>query len=317
MRIALMIEGQEGVSWDDWRTIALTAERGGFHALFRSDHYLSLMGFERERSAMDAWATLSALAVVTSRLRLGTLVSPVTFRHPSELAKVAATVDHVSGGRVELGMGAGWNEREHAAYGFPFPPLGERFDVLEEQVEIVLRSWTETEVTFAGKHYRLEGLTALPHPVQQPPTLLLGGQAGPRAAALAARFAAEYNSIPTGREEVALRRERLDRACESAGRDPATLPLSLMAPIIAGETRAEVESRAAAVLARTGRADEDVAAFLEERTGPWLVGTPAQLLDQLGELADLGVSRVMLQHLVHEDLDTVELVAEQVIPNLP
>lgn len=316
MRIALMIEGQEDVSWQDWTALAGTVDGTGYDALFRSDHYLSLMGFEHERDATDAWTVLAGLAAITRDVRLGTLVSPVTFRHPSQLAKVVATVDHISGGRVELGMGAGWNEREHEAYGFDFPEVGQRFDRLEEQVEIVARSWTEEAFDFAGEHYTLQGVTALPRPVQSPPTLLIGGNAGTRASALAARFAAEYNSVPTDHDGVRERRANLDRACEAADRDPADLRLSLMAPIVVGETRAEVEARAGTILSRLGRDDADPAGFLGERAGTWLVGTPSQVLDQLGQLADLGVSRVMLQHLDHTDLDTVELVAEQIIPNL-
>lgn len=315
MRIALMIEGQEDVSWADWTALASAVDGTGYDALFRSDHYLSLMGFEHERDATDAWTVLAGLAAVTDEVRLGTLVSPVTFRHPSQLAKVVATVDHISGGRVELGMGAGWNEREHEAYGFDFPEVGERFDRLEEQVEIVARSWAEDGLDFAGEHYTLQGVTARPRPLQSPPTLLLGGNAGPRAAALAARFAAEYNSVPTDHDGVKARRRTLDEACEAAGRDPDDLPLSLMAPVVVGETRAEVETRAATILGRLGR-DADPRTFLEERAGTWLSGTPSQVLDQLGQLADLGVSRVMLQHLDHTDLETVELVAEQLIPNL-
>ncbi|MBW3619188.1 MAG: TIGR03560 family F420-dependent LLM class oxidoreductase [Actinobacteria bacterium] len=316
MRIALMIEGQEDVSWKDWTALAEAVDGTGYDALFRSDHYLSLMGFEHERDATDAWTVLAGLAAVTDQVRLGTLVSPVTFRHPSQLAKIVATVDHISGGRVELGMGAGWNEREHAAYGFAFPEVGERFDRLEEQVEIVSRSWSEDELSFAGDHYSLDGVTARPRPVQSPPTLLLGGSAGPRASALAARYAAEYNSVPTDHEGVRERRANLDRACEAVERDPADLPLSMMVPLVVGETRAEVEARAATILGRLGRDGTDVPTFLEERAGTWLAGTPSQVLDQIGRLGDLGVSRVMLQHLDHTDLETVELVAEQVIPNL-
>jgi len=169
MDVCLMIEGQENVTWEQWIGLALACEEYGFQALFRSDHYLSF-GHPAEYGSMDAWATLSALADRTDRIRLGTLVSPVTFRHPSELAKAVVTVDHVSGGRIELGMGAGWHEGEHRAYGFPFPPDGERFDILEEQVEIVHRLWDvdEQEVNFEGKHYRLEGCHALPKPVQDP-----------------------------------------------------------------------------------------------------------------------------------------------------
>src|SRR5437660_5095186 len=162
-----MIEGQEGVSWAEWRALADACERHGLEGLFRSDHYLSLLGGER-RGSLDAWATLAGLAALTSRIRLGTMVSPATFRHPSELAKVATTVDHISGGRVEVGLGAGWNEREHRAYGFEFPELPVRMELFAEQLELIYRQWTEDEVDFSGRHYRTERLSALPRPVQAP-----------------------------------------------------------------------------------------------------------------------------------------------------
>src|SRR4051795_12016233 len=216
MRICLMIEGQEGVAWADWGALAQACERLGFDALFRSDHYLSV-DEHAERGSLDAWGTVSALSAITDTLRFGTLVSPATFRHPSVLAKAVVTADHVSGGRVELGigtgwlegeprayglpvpppggrlelgMGTGWLEDEPRAYGFPFPPLGERFDRLAEQVEIIRGSWGPGPFSFAGEHWTVTDLDAKPQPVQDPhPPLLLGGQAGPRAAALAARFA--------------------------------------------------------------------------------------------------------------------------------
>lgn len=192
VRVSLMIEGQEGVSWEQWVALARAAEESGLEGLFRSDHYAGLMG-EEARGSLDAWTQIAALAAVTERLRLGTMVSPVTFRHPSLLAKAVVTADHVSGGRVELGLGAGWNVREHAAYGFPFPDLPERLELLEEQVEIVVRSWTEEEVSFSGRHYRLDALRAEPKPVQRPrPRLIIGGAARPRTARLAARWADEY-----------------------------------------------------------------------------------------------------------------------------
>ncbi|HYG81325.1 MAG TPA: LLM class flavin-dependent oxidoreductase, partial [Pyrinomonadaceae bacterium] len=162
-----MIEGQEGVSWEDWLALAKSCEAHGVPALFRSDHYLNLGGVA-ERGSLDAWATISALAAVTTTLRLGTLVSPATFRHPSELAKVVATADHVSGGRVELGLGAGWHEREHRAFGFTFPPLRERMDRLAEQLAIVHGSWTEPSFSFEGRFYELEALDAQPRPLQAP-----------------------------------------------------------------------------------------------------------------------------------------------------
>ena len=179
MRVCLMIEGQEGVTWEDWVALAGACERSRIEALFRSDHYLSVMG-QTERGSLDAWATISALAAVTETLRLGTLVSPVTFRHPSVLAKNAVTADHISGGgRIELGLGAGWLEAEHEGYGFPFPPTGERFRMLEEQIEIIRRQWDEGPLDFDGEHYRFEGLNALPKPLS-PPNLIVGGGARPR-----------------------------------------------------------------------------------------------------------------------------------------
>lgn len=312
MHVALMIEGQEGVTWEQWVALARTAEASGFQALFRSDHYAGLMGDET-RDATDAWAVISALGAVTSTIRLGTLVSPVTFRHPSQLAKVVATADQVSGGRVELGMGAGWNEREHAAYGFDFPPTSERFARLEEQVEIVRRSWTEDELTFAGEHYHLEAVRALPKPVQQPPTLLLGGQAKRRAAALAARFADEYNVVGSTLDELPARRTNLDVACEAVDRDPTTLRWSLMTAVVVGHDDTEVARRGRALMDRLGQ-DGEVGAFLEARADRWVVGTVEQARDRLGTLAELGLDRVMLQHLVHEDLELVELVGEELLP---
>ena len=236
VRLCLMVEGQEDVSWDEWLALADVCERAGLDGLFRSDHYLSVVG-RRERASHDAIATLAALAARTERIRLGTLVSPVTFRHPSVLAKSVATIDHVSGGRVELGLGAGWNEGEHAAYGFDFPPLGTRMELLEEQLEIVHRLWTEDSVSFAGRHYRLDDCPALPRPLQQPrPPLILGGNAKPRSVALAVRLADEYNTLLASIDDCRERKSVLVEACEVGGRDPATLPLTLMATCIVGRT---------------------------------------------------------------------------------
>ena len=207
-----MIEGQEGVTWPEWVALARACEEHGVPALFRSDHHLNLSEVA-ERGSLDAWATINALAAHTTTLRLGTLVSPVTFRHPSAIAKLATAADHVSGGRVELGLGAGWHEREHAAYGFPFPPLRVRMDMLEEQLEIIHGHWRPGPFSFAGEHYRLDGLHAEPKPVQQPhPPLLMGGEAGPRGAALAARWADEYNAPFGTLEDVVAIKARVDAA---------------------------------------------------------------------------------------------------------
>ena len=195
MQICLMIEGQEDVTWEDWVALAETCEAVGIEALFRSDHYLSGDG-KNGRGSHDAWTTLAAIAARTSTLRLGTMVSPATFRHPSVIGKSATTVDHVSGGRVDFGLGAGWYELEHQSYGFDFPPLRTRMQMLEEQLEIVVRQWTEDEFTFHGRHYTLDGCQALPKPVQRPhPPVIVGGGGKPRTVELAARFAQEYNIV--------------------------------------------------------------------------------------------------------------------------
>jgi F420-dependent oxidoreductase-like protein len=316
MRLCLMVEGQEGVTWDEWLALADVCERCGLEGLFRSDHYLSVVG-RRERSSLDAIATLAALAVRTERIRLGTLVSPVTFRHPSVLAKSAATIDHVSGGRLELGLGAGWNEGEHAAYGFDFPPLGTRMELLEEQLEIVHRLWTEDSVTFAGRHYRLDDCPALPRPLQQPrPPLILGGNAKPRSVALAVRLADEYNTLVASIDDCRERKSVLVEACESAGRDPTTLPLTLMATCVVGEDRTQVLERVRSVLAVFGSGEEDAEAVLAERRERWVAGTPDEVVERLRALAEAGVERVYLQHLVHGDTEMVELIGKSVVPAL-
>jgi alkanesulfonate monooxygenase SsuD/methylene tetrahydromethanopterin reductase-like flavin-dependent oxidoreductase (luciferase family) len=247
-------------------------------------------------------------------LRLGTLVSPVTFRHPSELAKVVVVADHVSGGRVELGLGAGWNEREHAAYGFPFPPLAVRMEMLAEQLEIVHRQWADGAFSFAGEHYRLEDLDARPKPVQRPhPPLLMGGIAGPRGAALAARWADEYNTPFATLEYVVALKDRVTAACEAAGREP--IPFSLMTGFIVGRDRGELRDRAKLV-AELRQDSEDADAFLASTKPAWIVGTVDEVAEQLGALRDAGVARVMCQHLLHDDLDAVALIGGELAPML-
>jgi len=308
MRVCLMIEGQEDVTWEQWLALAGACEEHGLEALFRSDHYESVMGM-RERGSLDAWTTLAALAARTSRIRLGTLVSPATFRHPSVLAKSVATVDHVSGGRVELGLGAGWHEGEHRAYGFEFPPTRVRMERLAEQLELVTRSWTEDAVTFEGRHYQVQDLRALPKPVQRPrPTLLVGGAAGPKSLALAARFADEYNTTGVPLDELPERHRRLQDAWREAGRDPETARFSLMTTCVVGRDRAEVNERVRRVLAVTGR-DASVDEAVDARPN-WLRGTVDELAERLRSLEAAGVSRVMCQHLDHADTEMVAVLGE-------
>ncbi len=292
-----MIEGQEDVTWDDWRALAGACEQHGVQTLFRSDHYLSVFG-RGERGSLDAWATINALAAITSTLRLGTLVSPATFRHPSELAKVVVTADHVSGGRVELGLGTGWLEAEHQAYEFPFPPLGERMEMLEHQLQLIAQQWVDGP--------------AQPKPLQQPrPNLIVGGRGGPRSIRMAARHADEYNTVSKTVAECAAIREQLDEACAREGREP--IPLSLMTTWLAGEDRAELLDRAGR-LAQWQDEDTDPERFLAEQRDSALAGTLDENVERLRELGEAGVERVMLQHLLHRDLDAVEQIGRVVVP---
>jgi F420-dependent oxidoreductase-like protein len=310
-----MVEGQEDVTWNQWVALAGACEAAGLDALFRSDHYTSVFG-QLDRGSLDAWATLAGLAARTERLRLGTLVSPASFRHPSVLARSAVTVDHISGGRVELGLGAGWYELEHRAHGFPFPGTPERLGRLAEQLEIVHRQWTEDAFSFSGRYYELEDCRALPKPLQKPhPRLIVGGKAMPGTVEPAARLADEYNTAFASPDTCRERRRILDDACERAGRDPATLGFSLMTPCIVARDEQGLLARARRVLECRGEAG-DPEELLQANADEWIVGTPDQVVARLHEYADAGVERVMLQHLPHDDLEMVELLGVEVGPRV-
>jgi alkanesulfonate monooxygenase SsuD/methylene tetrahydromethanopterin reductase-like flavin-dependent oxidoreductase (luciferase family) len=306
MRVCLMIEGQESVTWEQWMGLAKACEAGPIEALFRSDHYQSVMG-RTDRGSLDAWATIAALAAITSTLRLGTLVSPATFRHPSVLAKNVVTADHVSGGgRIELGIGTGWLEAEHRAYGFPFPPMGERMSLLEEQIEIVWRQWEEEQLDFQGERYQLSG-NALPKPLS-PPNLIVGGRARPRSLRLAARWADEYNLVMMTPEDCTEAIPRVRRVWAEAQR-PAPV-ISLMTSCIIGSDEVDLLERAHATAEVRGDEATDPEAYLEAERTNSLVGTVAQIREQLAQLEEIGVERVMLQYLTHADLDGVDYIAE-------
>ena len=298
-----MIEGQEGVTWDDWVALAQACERSGVEALFRSDHYSGFHG--GDGGSLDAWATLNALAALTEKLRLGTMVSPGTFRHPSVLARTAVTADHVSGGRITLGMGAGWHDREHEQFGFEFHGARWRVERFAEQLEIVHRQLNEDEpFDFHGEHYTLVGCDARPKPVQRPLPLLVGGAAKPGTARPAARFASEYNTTFPTVEEARERRVRLDRFCAEVGRDPATLPLSMMTQCVIGSDRREVEERLGALVRPPWKPEAS------------LVGTVDEVAERLREYEAAGVTGVMCQHLLHRDLDMLELLGGELAPAL-
>ncbi len=307
-----MIEGQEDVTWDDWVAIAKACERSGIGTLFRSDHYLSVED-KRERGSLDAWASLAALAAVTEKLRLGTMVSPATFRHPSVFAKLAATVDQISGGRCDPGLGAGWWDREHEAYGFDLPELGPRMEAFEEQLEIAIRSWADGAFSFSGEHFQVELLDAQPKPVQRPMPLVIGGSGGPRSLRIAARWASEYNTTQGTPAELADLRRRLDAACAKADRDPASVPLSLMTTWIVAETREGVVDYASRLSVWQGKGG-DGERLLDEAPDFWIVGTVDEAVEQLRALAEAGVTRVMAQHLLHRDIESIELIGREVAP---
>ena len=315
MRLCLMIEGQFGVTWPQWQALARAAEDNGLEALFRSDHYES-MDDRPEKGSLDAWATLAGLATITSRLRLGTMVSPATFRHPSVLARNAVTVDHLSGGRVELGIGTGWWELEHRRYGFPFPPMGERMDILAEQLAVVAGHWADGPFSFDGQHYRIEDLDAQPKPVQRPrPPLVMGGAARRRSADLAARYADEYNLVFATPEECREARPRLDEACRRVGRDPATLGYSLMTGTVIGRDPADLQWRVERLAAQAG-IEPTVEALREDMGEGSLVGTVDEVAARLEEYRAAGIGRVMFQHQITDDTDAVEIIGRDLAARL-
>jgi F420-dependent oxidoreductase-like protein len=314
MDLRIFTEPQQGASYDDLLTVAQATERLGFDAFFRSDHYLRMGDGDPMPGPTDAWTTLAGLARETSRIRLGTLVTSATFRHPGVLAIQVAQVDQMSGGRVELGLGAGWFAEEHTAYGIPFPP--KRFGLLTEQLEIVTGLWgTPLGDTFdhAGTHYTLTDSPALPKPVQRSPLdpsragvpVIVGGNGPRRTPALAARFAAEYNTAFPEKDDIGNRFAAVRAACEEAGRDPGDLVYSVALVLCAGGTEAEVGRRAAAI----GREPAEL-----RQNG--IAGTVPEVVDTLGMLGELGATRVYLQVLDLHDVDHLELVAQEVMPRV-
>lgn len=306
MKFRIFTEPQQGASYDDLLAVAQTAERLGFDAFFRSDHYM-VMGdhFSGLPGPTDAWTTLAGLARETTSIRLGTLVSSVTYRPPGILAIQVAQVDQMSGGRVELGLGTGWFEEEHAAYGIPFPP--KRFGMLEEQLEIVSGLF-ETPVgetySFAGKHYSLTDSPALPKPVQSPLPIIVGGGGAKRTPALAARFATEFNLPFVPFDQIAGKFAGVRAACEAIDRDPAELVYSAAFVAAAGASESEYVSRAAAIGREPGELRQN-----------GLAGTPSEIIDRLGALQDDGVETAYLQILDLSDLEHLEFLAAEVVPH--
>ena len=308
MKLRIFVEPQQGASYEQQLTVAQAAEAAGFDAFFRSDHFLT-MGGDGLPGPTDSWVTLGAIARETDRIRLGTLVTSATFRLPGLLAGQVAQVDDMSGGRAELGLGAGWYDGEHTAYGVPFQPLGERFERLEEQFAIITGLWDtplgET-FDFDGRHYQLKDSPALPKPVQRPhPPLIVGGGGAKRTPRLAATYADEFNLPFSSLADTEAQFGRVRAACVDRGRDPSTLRLSAAQTVCCGADAAEVERRAANIGRKTGELRANGAA-----------GTPDEVVERLQQFAGVGAQSIYLQVLDLNDLDHIALLAEEVLPRV-
>ena len=314
MRFALMTEPQQGLTYAEQLDLARLAERLGFDAFFRSDHYRSFPG-PADRPTTDAWTVLAGIARETTTIRIGSLVSPVTFRHPGSFAKVVTTVDEMSGGRVEVGVGAGWNDAEHSQLGLAFPEIRERADLLEDELAILHGLWEEPDGwSFEGHQISVTSASFNPKPVQRPhPPIIIGGEGSPRSLRLAARYADEYNMSSTGPDECAEAYGRLDVECRAIGRDPGTARRSVMAGLLMGADEAELDRRVRDQIAMVGASGADAKGWLEARRPRWIAGTPDQARAMVARFAAAGVDRIMLQDMLPRDHAMIELAARELI----
>ena len=320
MRFAVMIEAQQGLTYEDQLAIVRRAEAAGFESFFRSDHYQSFPG-EAGKRTTDAWAVVAGLARDTSRIGLGVLVSPVTFRHAGNIAKVVTTVDEMSGGRIEFGLGAGWNDEEHRQLGLPFPPIEERADLLEDNLAILYGLWGEPDGwSYKGKQLAVESARFYPKPVDVPgrprlpngaarPRLLVGGGGTPRSMRIAARYADEFNLSSSSPDQARAKYAELSAACEAMGRDPATITRSTMAGVLVGRDATELDRRKRDLLAAFGR-DAGGDEWIDAREPRWVFGTPDQARAMVERFAEAGAERIMLQDFLPHDLEMIDLMAE-------
>lgn len=317
MDLGVMIEGQEGLTWDRWRRIIRATEDLGFESLFRSDHFFSLSG-PHNREALETFISFVLVAEESSRITFGSLVASMTFREPSLVARMAAQIDQLSGGRFILGVGAGWNVPEHEAFGLRFPPVRERMDRLEEGIRVIRALWGPDPVSFEGRYYQLKDVECYPKPRQSPGQLLVGGSGEKRTLRIVAEHADEWNAVGQTVEGYRDKNEVLLRHCEAVGRDPSTIRRSMMTGFIIGKDEAAQRAhlgRVAETLPMLGRGDpSEVLAGMRSRG--WLVGTPDEFVQELGRREEAGVQRVMMQHQAQEDFATLELIASEVLPQV-
>lgn len=317
VKLGIMLEGQEDLSWGKWHDWVDRCEELGFESLWRSDHLQPLvLGADKE--ALEAWVSFTTLAARTERIRFGAMVTPMTFRHPSVLAKMAASIDQLSGGRLEMGLGAGWCVPEHTAFGIPFYDWKTRYGMLEEGIEVIKTLWTEDNATFKGQHFSLNGATSYPKPVQSPhPPFVIGGNGEKRTIPIAAKYAQEWNGINLTVEGFAEKRELLYGACEKIGRGEGEISTSLAATGIIGRDDREYERRLAVVAGMLRARKEIGEASPEELMDKgFIVGTPEGVVERILAYGEAGASRVMFQLYDYEDTDLLDLIAERVLPRV-
>lgn len=310
LAVGIMIEGQEGLTWERWRTLAEAVEAHDFESLFRSDHLTGLFGDSR-RPCLDTWTSLGWLAAHTRRIRFGPLVSPLTFHHPALLARAAAAVDLLSGGRLDLGIGAGWHEGEHRMFGIPFPALRERLDRLECGGRLIRALWRGEPVTLAQPYYPLAAAESHPLPARGRLPLIVGARGERRGLRIVAELADEWNVTRVTLQDYPAKARALEAHCRALGRDPAAIRRSLMVPVVVGRSAQELATRRARARAVFPRMPEDAPGW---RSAGFLHGAPAEVVDDLRRWAAAGVERVMLQMLDQEDLDAIRLIGREVVP---
>ena len=312
MRIGLMVEGQNGLTWERWIHILRMAERLGFPTLMRSDHYF----IGRQQDSLEAYLSFAVAARETSTIRFGPLVSPVTFRSPADVGRMAAQIDQLSGGRFVMGLGAGWNEAEHAAYGIPFPPLKERFDRLDEAIQVMQSLWSPGPATFAGRYYQLNGADCIPKPASGRPPILIGGSGEKRTLRLVAKYASEWNAVNLAADAYAAKVTVLEGHCADLGRDPATIARSMMTFAVIGPDAASLDRATERMMgmwgAPPGTSPADYRETLKKRG--MIVGGKAEVVDACAKYAALGMQEIQFQHFNFEDDTVPEFLAAEVVP---